>query len=104
MSAIDPDTPDKPIEVATSPASEQAGSAGRDIILIVSVLPALLAVLGKHDLNAVINYISGVEFAPVLSVLVGAGVVAWRQWVTRRSHANKLMMARNVSNRIAIEK
>lgn len=101
---LDPDTAPKPIEVTVSPAGEQTASISRDILLIMAVLPSLLAILGKRDLLALIKYIQSVEFAPVLSLLIGFGVIAWRQWVTRRNHASKLKMARNVSDSIAIVK
>lgn len=98
---LDPDTPPKPIEVRVSPAVDQTGAISRDILLIASVLPALIAVIGKRDLQAIINYISSTEFAPVLSIIVATVVIGWRQWITRRNHAEALKMARNVDDKIA---
>ena len=84
---------DTPITVSASPASAQAGTAARDILLIVSAIPALMAVLGTRDLARIIAYISSVEFAPVLGVIVTASVLVWRQFIARRNNAVQVTLA-----------
>lgn len=104
MTDINPDVPDRPIEVSPTATGAQTASISRDFLLILAALPALLAVLGTRDVNKIVAYISSVEFAPVLGLVVTAGVLAWRQWVTRRSHADKLTMAESLPDRIATVK
>lgn len=104
MPDINPDVADLPIEVAISPAGTQTATATRDLLLIVSALPALIAILGTRDLSKIIAYIASVEFAPALGVLVGAGTLLWRQWLARKKHANELKMASAAPDRVAVVK
>jgi hypothetical protein len=102
MTELNPDVPEKPIQVAPSPLSDQASTATRDILLIISVLPALIAVLGTKDLVQIVAFIQSTQFAPVLGLLVGTGVVLYRQWLARRKHANELKMAKSADDRVAV--
>lgn len=95
---------DKPIEVPASAVSSQSGTAVRDILLVVSALPALLAVLGQKDLQAVVRFLGSTEFAPALGVLVTAGVFGWRQWLARKKHAEAVAMAQSAANHVAVVK
>lgn len=104
MTDLNPDIADKPIEVAVSPAGTQTATITRDLLLIMSVLPALIGILGTRDVNKIIAYIASVEFAPVLGVLVAGGTVLWRQWNARKKHANELKMASAAPDRVAVVK
>lgn len=104
MTDLNPDDAPKPIQVSPTATTAQSGSAMRDVLLIVGVLPALLAVLGKRDLQALVDFIASTEFAPVLGIIVTGGVVAWRQWLARRQHAESLKMAQNTPDRVAVVK
>lgn len=84
---------EQPVTVSRSPVPEQTGTAVRDILLIVSAVPALIAVLGTRDVVKIVAYVSSVEFAPVLGVIVGAAVLGWRQLIARRNTAVKVTMA-----------
>lgn len=85
MTDIDPDTPDQPVVIPASPVGMQAATLGRDLIIVLSAIPALKAVLGTHDLNKIIAYLTGDQFAPALGVIVLAGTLAWRQWNARKT-------------------
>lgn len=104
MTDLNPDVPDKPIEVAVSPAGAQASTAARDVALILAILPALIAVIGQRDLIALIRFIGSTEFAPVLGLIVAAAVPLWRQWLARRKHANDLKMAKSADDSVAVVK
>ena len=92
---------EQPVIVNASPVPEQAGAATRDILLLLAALPALIAVVGTRDVGKIVAYISSVEFAPQLAVIVGAAVVVWRQIVTRRSSAVKVTLADKLDDDIA---
>lgn len=72
-----------PLKVTEGTAKEQTGAAVRDVLLVASALPALLAVLGTRDVKQIIDFIGSSDFAPALGVIVAAGVLVWRQCVTR---------------------
>ena len=98
------DTPDTPIVINASPVTDQAAAASRDVLLVVAALPTLIAVLGTHDVQQIVTYVSGAGFAPVLGILVTAGVMIWRQIVTRRHKANLVTAAEAAPNSVAIIK
>lgn len=75
---------DPPIFVNSSPATVQTGTAVRDAILVLSVLPMLVAVIGKRDLVGLINFIGSSEFAPAAGVIISGAVVIWRQVIARQ--------------------
>lgn len=104
MTDINPDVPDKPIQVAASPVADQTATVTRDLLLVISVLPALLAVLGTRDVVQIIAFIQSTQFAPVLGLIVGTGVIVWRQWLARKKHANDLKMAKSADDRVAVVK
>lgn len=104
MTAIDPNTPDKPVVVPASAASDQAGTAARDILLLVSALPALVAVLGTHDVTKIVAYLGSADFAPVLGIAVTAGTLAWRQWIARKRHTNDVKVASAAPDTVAVVK
>lgn len=82
--------------MADSPVPEQVGSITRDILLIASVLPALLAVLGTYDVTKITIFIASQQFAPVLGLIVTGGVVLWRQIITRKRKA-EIVAAKQVT-------
>lgn len=85
MSDLDPTTPTPPIAVPNSAVPSQISTLLRDLTIVLTALPALLAVLGTRDLLHIIAYVRSVEFAPALGVIVGAGVLLWRQINARRA-------------------
>lgn len=102
MSADDGmDGPDRPMVVNASPAGDQAGSALRDVTLIVGALPTLIAVLGTRDVKQVVDFIASAEFAPVLGLLVSLAVVAWRQWKARHNKAKLVTLANAAPDAVA---
>jgi hypothetical protein len=104
MTDLNPDTPDKPIVVPASPGGDQAATLGRDVIIIMSALPALIAVLGTHDVKQIVDFLSGTGFAPALGVLSAAAVLAWRQWNARRKNADLNVLEKHVDDSVATTK
>jgi hypothetical protein len=104
MTDINPDVPDKPIEVPASPVGGQTATGSRDILILLAALPALIAVLGTRDVSTIVAYIGSSEFAPALGLLIAGGTVAWRQWLARRKHANELKMAKSADDSVAVVK
>lgn len=90
-----------PIQVTDSTAKEQGGAGARDLMLLVAALPALVAVLGKGDVIAIVNFIASAEFAPALGVLAVAAVGIWRQIITRRSKQKLITTALSADNSVA---
>jgi hypothetical protein len=104
MTELNPDTPPNPITVPATPTSDQVGTLSRDFLLIVGVLPALLAVLGTRDVTKIVAFLSSSAFAPVLGLVLTAGVVGFRQWKARRTHAESVKMANASPNSVAVVK
>lgn len=93
---------EKPVVVNASPVADQTGTATRDVLLIVSALPALIAVFGTRDVQKIVSFIGSVEFAPVLGILVGTAVMAWRQVIARRKKAELVTVAQGAPDTTAI--
>jgi len=91
------DDPQKPIVVSASPIGAQTNSGVAAVLLIVSALPALMAVLGTGDVMAIVRYIASADFAAPLGLLVAAGTVLWRQLAVRWSHQDKAKLADDAS-------
>jgi hypothetical protein len=90
-----------PIQVVDSTAKEQAGAAVRDIALLLAAVPALIAFLGKRDFVGLASWLSSVEGLPILGVAVTAGVLTWRQFLTRWSKRKLITMAKEVDDSVA---
>lgn len=89
--------PTEPIVVSASPAGAQAASGVTALALILSTLPALIAVLGTRDVMKIVAYLGSTEFAPVLGLLIAAGTIIWRQVRVRLSHQEKAALAEDAS-------
>jgi hypothetical protein len=101
MSDLNPDVPDKPIEVSTSPAGTQAATGSRDFLLLVAALPALVAVLGTHNVKDIVDWFAGEQGLAFLGLVIAIGTPLWRQWLARRKHANELKMAKSADDSVA---
>lgn len=104
MTDFDPDIPDRPVVVAESPVGIQSATLARDFLIVVSIIPALAAVFGTHDLNQIVAFLTGPQFAPALGVITLTATVAWRQWIVRRQHSNDVKMASAAPDSIAVVK
>lgn len=101
LADLDVEAGGTPITVNETSVSDQAGALGRDFLLLLGVVPALIAVLGTRDVGKIVAYISGVEFAPALGIIMVTGVTVWRQFRARRVHAKQKAMAERLPNSIA---
>lgn len=90
-----------PIQVVDSTAKEQAGAATRDLALVLAAIPALLAFLGQRDFIGLVRWLSSVEGLPALGVVVGAGVLVWRQVITRLSKRKLITVATHADDSVA---
>ena len=79
-------------ETIPPPVASQTGTAIRDITILISALPALIAVLGTRDVTKIADFLASTQFAPALGVIAAAAVIGWRQM-----HARKAKQARLVS-------
>jgi hypothetical protein len=82
-----------PSYVEKSPTKDQGGALLRDALIVVSVLPALTAVLGTRDVGQIVAFLQSTQFAPALGVLVLVGTSIWRQIVTRRKKKEVIAVA-----------
>lgn len=98
------DTPETPIVVNASPVVAQVNTALRDIALVATAVPALTALLGKHDMLGLIKWAASSEAAPAVSVGVSVGVFVWRQIHARRNRAEKVAMAEAAPDSVAVVK
>lgn len=99
------DEPKPPIAVdPNSAAKDQAGAFLRDMMIVVSVIPALVAVLGHHDFNEMVRFIESQQAAPALGVILAAATLVWRQWRTRRKATQLITAARSANDEVAYVK
>ena len=101
MTDLNPDIPDKPIEVPASPAGMQAATGTRDILLLVAALPALVAVLGKGNVKDIVDWFATEPGLAFVGLVIALGTPLWRQWLARRKHANEVKMAISADDAIA---
>jgi hypothetical protein len=90
-----------PLQVVDGTAKEQVGAGVRDVTLILAAVPMLVALIGKRDLIGLITWLSSVDGAPVLGVIVAAGVFAWRQVRTRWDKRKIITLATHVDDSVA---
>lgn len=72
-----------PITVSSSPIADQAASAVRTLLLVLSVVTALAGFFSKRDLAGFVAYVQSSDFITALALLIGAVTFAWGQWKTR---------------------
>lgn len=92
---------EKPVVVNPSPVADQTATAARDWLLVLSALPALIAVLGTRDVKQIVDFIAGTQFAPALGVIIGAAVLLWRQVIARRAKATLVTVATAAPDHVA---
>lgn len=88
---------DNKIAVSASPVGAQATSGVAAVLLIVSALPALIAVLGTRDVAKIVAFIGSAEFAAPLGLIVTGATLLWRQLAVRWSHQEKAALAEDAS-------
>lgn len=101
MTDLNPDVPDKPIEVPATPTSTQVATGSRDILLLIAALPALVAVLGTHNVKNIADWFAGEQGLAFVALIIALGTPLWRQWLARRKHANEVKMATSAKDTVA---
>lgn len=76
-----------PATVNDSPVQAQISTAIRDVGIVIGFLSALLGFVSKHDLAGAINFLQSAQALPAIGMIVGAGIIAWRQFHARRAVA-----------------
>lgn len=104
VDSLNPDVPDQPVVVPASPVGDQVATFSRDFVILASALPALIAVLGTHDVKQITDYLTSQAFAPALGVIVLAGTLGYRQWKARKRHTDDVRVAKAAPDSIAIVK
>lgn len=84
-------TNEQPPIQAPVPATDQAMSAVRTLVLSLSVFTALAGFLTKRDLAGFIVYIQSNDFLAWLAAAIAAGTIWWGQWKVR--HRAKQIVA-----------
>jgi len=92
---------DTPTIQAPTPATDQAMSAVRTVILSVSVVTAVAGFLSKRDLAGFIVYIQSNDFLAWLAAVLAGGTVWWGQLKTR--HRAKQIVAIRDDPRVPAE-
>ena len=87
-----------PIAVNASPVPDQAASALRSVLLVVSVITALTTIASKRDLAGFIVYVQSSEFLQAVSIIVSIATFAWGQWKIR--HRAKQLAAVGANPRV----
>jgi hypothetical protein len=72
-----------PIAVNPSPVPDQAASALRTVVLIISVITALTTLASKRDLAGFIVYVQSSEFLQAMSIVISIATFTWGQWKIR---------------------
>jgi hypothetical protein len=71
------------IVVNPSPATDQAASALRTVLLVISAVTAITTLASKRDLAGFIVYVQSNDFLQVVSIIATAATFGWSQWKTR---------------------
>jgi hypothetical protein len=72
-----------PIQVAASPAMDQAAATVRILLLVLGVGTTIAGFVSKRDLAGFIAYVQSSDFITALAVLITVGTFSWSQWKTR---------------------
>jgi hypothetical protein len=104
MTDLNPDIPDKPIEVSATATGAQAATGSRDILLLIAALPALVAVLGKGSVKDIVDWFAAEQGLAFIGLVIAVGTPLWRQWLARRKHANEVKMAVSADDSVALIK
>lgn len=97
-------SPEYPVVIPATPSMAQITAVARDIGIVASALPALIAVIGTHNVQQITSYVTGSAFAPALGVISLVGIIIWRQLITRKQSANDIKMAQATPDSIAVVK
>lgn len=73
----------------------QAASALRSVLLIVSVMTALTTIAGKRDLAGFIVYVQSSGFLQTLSIVVSIVTFVWGQWTIRHRAKQRAAVSAN---------
>lgn len=96
------DDQSNPVIINPSPVPDQIGTATRDAMLVISAIPALIAVIGTRDVKQIVDYVGSSEFAPVLAAIITAVVVVWRQFKARSNKARMVAIASAAPDSVAV--
>lgn len=80
-------TPANPVEFDQSKTKAQLATGLRDLGLVVAFVPALLGLIGKHDIIGAMAFMQTEQGLTALSLIAGSGLFVWRQIIARRKVA-----------------
>lgn len=73
-----PDPAPQPVVVPENAGTlDTLGAAGRYLVVIVTIVPALLALLQARDIAGVIDFLRGNQGAALIAAVVGFGTLAY---------------------------
>ena len=67
------------------PAPAMAGTAVRDLLVILAALPILIKLIGARDLTSILQYLQSSEGATFLAVLLPILASGWRAYASYRT-------------------
>lgn len=81
------------IVVNSNPVPSQVSTGVRDAVVIISTASAMLGLAKNGDLNGILALVQTPEALTAISIVIGAGVVAYRQWLARHETHKKVAIA-----------
>jgi hypothetical protein len=76
-------------------------AAGRYLVVIVTIVPALLALFKARDIAGIINFLRGNEGAALLAAVIGFGTLAYGLFKTFRRGKQVVVAADAAPNSVA---
>ena len=89
------DNNETPPITAPTPATDQAASAVRTVLLIIGAMTAIAGFVAKRDLSGFILYVQSTDGLAFVGLMISIGTIAWGQWKTR--HRAKQIVATRVN-------
>jgi hypothetical protein len=88
-----------PVQIpANAAVTDTLAAALRLVTIVATSIPVLLAIIGKHDLIAFIDYLQGADGVAFVGAVTGLGAMAWALWKTRHRAVQAVSVAADPNN------
>lgn len=92
----------KPIQVTDSVSGAVTNTIARDLAIAVAAWPVLSAMLGKHDVLAIAQWLASDAGRPVLAIIVPVALTVWRVFSNIAKKHKLIRAARSADDSVAV--
>jgi len=94
--------PNAPDVINPSVLPAAGGAIARDVIVIVSAIPIVVALIGAHDLSGLLQWVRSSDGAMVIAILAPVIASGWRAILAARRKGKTVTYARSASDAVVI--